>query len=256
MSRENFTPPAPAAETGPEMSTPDTLANIFFDPGTTFEALRRRPRFLAAGLIIVAFALLVTVVLLQKVDLAQFMAAQIEKSPQAAQMTPEQKEQAVALWAGPVGKVVFYVLPLVFTVILIVIGALVFMLGAMLTGGKMSFKQALSVFVYSRLPPTVLNGILSAVIIFLKPAEEIDLNKAGEGLAVSNLGALINPASPVLRAALGWFDIFTFYWMFLAALGLRKVGKISSGSAWAIVIAIWLCLLVLSVARAALFPTS
>jgi hypothetical protein len=39
---------------------------------------------------------------------------------------------------------------------------------------------------------------------------------------------------------LGSFDVFAFYGLFLAALGLRKVAKMSSGTAWTIVLTIWL----------------
>jgi hypothetical protein len=41
--------------------------------------------------------------------------------------------------------------------------------------------------------------------------------------------------------------------LFLAAIGLRKVAKISSGSAWTIVIGLWLIFVILSVAKAAIF---
>lgn len=251
MSQVNH--PTTAAATGaPAMSTPQTLANIFFEPSATFEALRERPRFLVAGLIILAFTLIITVLLLQKVNLVDFMNAQFDKNPQAAQMPPEQREQALAFWTGPGGKAVFYGLPLLFTVVMMAAGAAIYMLGGMLLGGRLSYKQALSVWVYSSFPPAVLGTILAAVIVLLKPAEEIDLNKSGAGLAVTNLGALINPASAILRAALSWFDLLTFFGMFLAAVGLRKVARISSGSAWTIVIVMWVLGILYSVARAAL----
>lgn len=257
MSEANYTTPpphAPAATTtgAPAMSTPETLANIFFEPGATFAALRERPRFLVVGLIIIALTLVVTILLMQKVNFGDFMIQQMEKSPQAAQMPPEQKQKAVEFWTGPIGKVFVYVLPVVGTVVVVAAGAAIYLLAVMLMGGKLSYKQALSVWLYSSFPPAVLGSILAVIIMFLKPAEEIDLNKSGAGLAVTNLGALIGPASPVLRAALNWFDLFTFLGMFLAATGLRKVGKISSGAAWTIVIVMWVCGIVYSVAGAAL----
>ena len=49
-------PPPPTADSrtsiAPSMSTAETLTGIFFEPGSTFEALRARPRFLFAALII------------------------------------------------------------------------------------------------------------------------------------------------------------------------------------------------------------
>lgn len=254
MSEANFTPPPPHASAGaPTMSTPETLANIYFEPGATFEALRERPRFLVAGLILVALALLVTTLLFQKVSFEQMMRAAIDKNPRTAEMSAEDKERVIAMQTGPVGKSLAFAGPAIATVIIIAAGAAIYMLGASLMGGKLSYKQALSVWTYSSFAPGLLAALLSAVLIFMKAPEDFDFNKPNAGLLVTNLGALINPASPVLRAVLSWFDLFTFFGMFLAALGLRKVGKISSGSAWAIVIAMWAVGIVLSVARAALF---
>jgi hypothetical protein len=254
MSESNFTTPPHAGEAdGPTMSTPETLTGIFFEPGRTFEALRARPRFLIAGLILLALALAVTVLLMQKVDFAQFIANQINNGPRAEQMSEAQKAAAVGFWTGPIGKVAIYVLPVVVTIIIFAAGAGLYLLATMLMGGKLSYKQALSVWVYSSFPPGILTAILSVVVLLMKPAEDIDLNKSGGGLVVTNLAALINPSSPALRGALGWFDLFTFYGMYLAALGLRKVGKLSSGSAWTIVIALWFIGMLWSAGRGALF---
>jgi hypothetical protein len=235
------------------MSTPETLSGIFFEPGRTFESLRQRPRFLVAGIILLVLSLAVTILVMQKVNFGEFITRQITSGPRSEQMTDEQKQKAIAFWTGPIGKVVVYVIPFVVTIIVFSAGAAIYLLGVMLMGGRVSYAQALSVWIYSSFPPAILQTILAVVVLFLKPADEIDLNKSGGGLVVTSLGALLNPSSPALRAALGWFDLFTFYGMFLAALGLRKVGKISSGSAWTLVIALWFIGMLLSAGRAALF---
>jgi hypothetical protein len=239
--------------TASDMSTPETLSGIFFEPGRTFEALRQRPRFLVAGMILLALSLTVTILVMQKVNFSEFITRQITSGPRSEQMTDEQKQKAVAFWTGPIGKAVVYVIPVVFTIIAFTAGAAIYLLAVMLMGGKLSYKQALSVWIYSSFPPAILQTILAVVILFMKSADEIDLNKSGGGLVVTSLGALLNPSSPALRAALGWFDLFTFYGMYLAALGLRKVGKISSGAAWTIIIALWIIGMLFSTGRAALF---
>jgi CHASE1-domain containing sensor protein len=55
------------------MSTAETLTGIFFEPSRTFEALRARPRFLVAALILLALACLVTLILYMRVDMGQYM---------------------------------------------------------------------------------------------------------------------------------------------------------------------------------------
>ncbi|MCA1635634.1 MAG: YIP1 family protein [Acidobacteria bacterium] len=252
------TPPQPssvdATSGAATMSTPETLANIFFEPGPTFEALRARPRFLVAALIIVALTVLVTVLLFQKVSFEQVVREAIDKSPRTQEMSAEQKEQIIAMQTGPGGKAIGYGAPLIGTVVILAAGAALYLLGAMMMGGKLSYKQALSVWTYSSFPPAVLGTVLALVMLFIKSPEDLDFNRPGAGLIVTNLGVLIGPeGSKLLRAALGWFDLFTFYGMFLAALGLRKVGKLSSGGAWTIVITLWLIGMILSVARTALF---
>jgi hypothetical protein len=137
------------------------------------------------------------------------------------------------------------VIPPVAVPIMIAAGAAIYLLGVMAFGGSMSYKQALSVWTYSSLPPTLLGIIVGVLVLFLKSAETLD----PEHLLVTNPGAFMNAqASPVLTAFLSQFDLLRFYGMFLAAIGLRKMGKLSSGSAWGIVIALWLIGLVLSVA--------
>lgn len=251
MSQANFTASDAA---GPSMSTPETLSGIFFEPGATFDALRARPRFLVAGLILLALGMLVAVLILQKVNYEEVVRRAIENNPRTEQMTAEQKEQAIRMQTGPVGKAIAYCAPPVFGVVMIAGGAALYLLGALLLGGRLSYKQALSVWVYASFPPAVLSTLLSVVLLFLKSADDLDFNRPGAGLLVTNLGALVGAGgSPVLRAALSWFDLFTFYGMYLAALGLRKLGKLSSGAAWTIVIVLWLLAVLFAVSRAALF---
>jgi hypothetical protein len=236
------------------MSTPETLTAIFFEPSAAFESLRARPRFLVAALILVALSLLVTVLLFQKVDYEQAIRRAFENNPRAEQMSPEQREQAIAMQTGPVARRLVYAIPLLGTAVTLAVGGALYLLAALLMGGRLSFKQAVSVWTYASFPPAVLGTLLAVIMIFLKPAEDIDLNSPGAGLVVANLGALVGPgSSPALRAALSSFDLFSFYGMFLAAVGLRKVGKLSSGSAWAVVIGLWLVWLLLRAGWAAIF---
>jgi len=249
------TPHADAQGAGPAaMSTPETLANIFFEPERTFESLRERPRFLVAGLILIALALGITALVMMKVDFTEFITNQITSGPNSAQMSDAQKQQALAFWSGPLGAVFVYVMPVVASIVLVAAGAGLYLLAALAMGGRLRYKQALAVWVYSSFPPAVLGSLVAVVLLFVKAKEDIDLGRSGAGLAVSNLGALLGKdSSPALRAALGWFDVFTFYGIFLAALGLRKVAKLSSASAWTIVIVFWLVAMLFSAGWAAAF---
>ena len=134
--------------------------------------------------------------------------------------------------------------------IMIAGGAALYMLGVMAFGGAISYKKALSVWTYSWLPPFVLGVLIAILVLFLKSPDSID----PEQIAVTNPGALLGEdSSKVLVAILNQFDLLRFYGLFLAALGLRKVGKLSSGQAWGVVLTLFLIVAFLRIIMAAIF---
>ena len=239
-----ITPPSTTAS-GPEMSTPETLSGIFFEPSRTFEALRARPRFLVAGLILLVIALIVTAVLYMRVDMGQFIRDRIEQNPNAAQMSEDQKDMQIRM-----GKTFAAVVIPLSVPITIAGGAGLYLLGALAFGGSISYRKALSVWAYSSIPPQVFGALIAILVLFLKSPETID----PETMVATNPAALMSEGtSKVLLAFLSQFDVLSFYGMFLAALGLRKMAKLSSGQAWGVVIALWAILLLLRVGSAAIF---
>lgn len=245
---------APQSQTpdGPTMTTAETLTGIFFEPGRVFESLRSRPRFLVATIITTLLVCVFTIALFQRAGYENMMRAAIENSSQADQMSPEQKERAIDMYSNPALKALNYLSPLIAITMIFAAGAALYMLGVMLMGRSLSYVQGLSVWAYSSLPPAVLSMLVSFVLLFLKSKEELETIQPGRSLAQANLGILVDPkASPTLAAALGSFDIFAFYGLFLAALGLHKVARLSSGAAWGIVLGLWLVGLIFRVGLAA-----
>jgi hypothetical protein len=253
----NLTPHAYAAAQepppdGPQMTTVETLTGIFFEPGRTFESLRARPRFIAAAAITAILTCVFTITFFQRAGYENVMRAAIENSPRSDQMSPEQKERALAIYANPAVKAINYVSPLIAVAAIYAAGAALYLLGVMLMGRSISYLQALSVWTYSSFAPSVLAILVSLVLLFLKSQDELETMQPGRSLARANLGILVDPkASPVLAALLGSFDIFVFYGLFLAALGLRKVARLSAGAAWGIALGLWLVGIILKIALAA-----
>jgi hypothetical protein len=177
--------------------------------------------------------------------MAQFIRDRMERSPNAAQQTEQQKEMGIKI-----GKAIGAVGVPLSVPITIAGGAALYLLGAMMMGGAINYKKAVSVWTYSALPPSILAGLTAILVLLLKAPDTVD----PEHLAVTNPGALMsNEASPILVAALSQFDILRFYGLFLAAVGLRRVAKLSSGAAWTIVLGLWALGLVLRVGSAAIF---
>lgn len=265
---QNFQPPPPPypipqreAPTGPVMSTAETLTGIFFEPGRVFESFRVRPRFLVASLIVLVVSASFTWLFFFRAGYENVMRAILEHSPG---MNPEGVERALQMYNNPIFKVINFTSPIYGLAMIFAGGAAIYLLGVMAMGKKMTYPQALAVWTYSTLPPALLLGIANIVLLFLRPSENIDpgaLNRGGLVQAnlstVAQLAGLIDPkAHPALGAAFGAFDIFAFYGLFLAALGLQKVAKLSTGAAWGIVLAPWLVKVVFSIAIAALFGSS
>jgi hypothetical protein len=224
----------------PQMTEAATLGNIFIEPGSTFEDLRRKPRFVLALLIVALLTTAYFFALNYKVGEAgtrQFIGEQIDKSPQAGQLTADQRNNAIDLQMT-IGNVVRFTMP-VFVVIATLIGALLYWLGAKAFGGTGNFLHGLSVWVYSSLPPTVVAMIANFIVLAFKTAEEIDLATSQRGVIHANLGFLIDGKSmPVLATLISVFDLFAIWGWILASIGLQKTNKISSGSAWAVTIII------------------
>ncbi|HEX7722097.1 MAG TPA: Yip1 family protein [Pyrinomonadaceae bacterium] len=240
-------PPFTKSESAPAetLSTPATLTGIFFEPGRVFTALRDRPRFLIAGLVLLFLTIGVTAVVYQRIDMGQYIRDKMEKSPRNANSTPEQKEMGVKI--GKIVGAVGIPLSVPFT---IAAGAGLYLLGVMAFGGSITYKKSLAVWVYSSLPPAVFASVVAILVLFLKAADTID----PEHMLVTNPGAFLGPdSSPVMVALLSQFDLIRFYGLFLAALGLRKVAKLSSGSAWGIVLTFFIIRAVLAIASAAIF---
>lgn len=246
-------PPFPQKEqlTGPQLSTTETLTGIFFDPARVFESFRPRPRFLVAAIIITLLTLIFTIGFFQRVGYENVMRAALESGPQADSMSEDDKERALTIYRNPIVKAFTYASPIINMAIFFAAGAGIYLLGVMAMGKSTTYSRMLAVWTYSTLPPFLLSMLANFVLLFLKSPDELDVTQMARGLVHANLSFLVDSkANPVLSTLLGAFDVFKFYGLFLASLGLQKVAKLSSGSAWTVVIVIWLIGTVVAIAWA------
>ncbi|MEZ5425736.1 MAG: Yip1 family protein [Pyrinomonadaceae bacterium] len=235
-------PPLPeelaAEKQEPEMSEVGTLGSIFFEPGRTFEDLRRKPRFIFAAVIICIITMAWVFSFQQKIGterIRSYISEQIDKNPRAASMTPEQKTQAVNMQMT-ISSVVRYAVP-IFVLIGLALGGLFYWLGGKVMGGSITYLQALSVWVYSSFPPAVIYYVANLIVLFLKSADEIEVTAGQKGLVPANPTLFVGGAEmPVLTTLISVFDFFLIWGWILAAIGLHKTGKLTKGSAWAVVL--------------------
>ncbi len=251
-------PPIPeeikAIENPPQMSEPATLGNIFFEPGKTFEDMRRKPRFLIAGLIIIIFSAIFQILFIQKIGYENIVRARIESSSQTEQLPKEQKDKIIQQQSSPIFKGIAYAILPVAVVLSFLIGGLIYWLGANAMGGSAKFLHGVSVWVYSSLPPSIIFVLANILVLFLKSVDDIDIIRSQSGLIQANPGFFMDAKiHPVLTALLSGLDLFAIFGWVLAAIGLQKVAKISSGSAWAVVLAVGLIGIAFKVIAALIF---
>ncbi len=240
-SAEWQAPPPPekiAPAESAQMSELATIGNIFFEPGRTFEDLRRKPRFILATIIISLLTTAYAFGLYYKVGddgIRQFAMEQIEKNASASAMDSAAKTRAVDLQLM-IGKVVRYALPIIVAVIML-IGGLFYWGGAKAFGGTGNFMHGWSVFLYSSIPPTIISSIANFIVLAFKSADEIDIASSQRGVIHASPALFIGGKTmPVLTTVLGTLDLFMIWGWILAAIGLRITNRLSSGSAWAVVL--------------------
>ncbi|MGI8639197.1 MAG: Yip1 family protein [Pyrinomonadaceae bacterium] len=219
-----------------QMSEVATLGNIFFEPGNTFEDLRRKPRFLLAGIISILVVSLFQFMFVQKVGFERIIRERFEANSRVQQMPEDQKAKLIEQQTGQTAKIISYVATPIVLIIVFLIGGLIYWLGANAMGGSAKFSQGLSVWTYASFPPTLIAMLANFLVLFLKSADDIEISSSQNGLIQANPSFFIDKGSPVLSAVLATFDLFSIWGWILAAIGLRIVGKISSGAAWAIVL--------------------
>jgi hypothetical protein len=250
-------PPLPETikpEEQAEMSEVATLGNIFFDPGATFEDLRRKPRFVLAMLLIIFSFSAFQIAFVEKVGLKKIIAARFESNSRAQQMPVDQKNQMIEQQSAPMFKYISYVATPIVMAIALFLGGLLYWLGIGAMGGKTGFLNGVAVWVYSSLPPTIVAMAANFLVLMIKPVDDIDLASSQQGLVSANPTMFMDlKGSPALAAVLSAIDLFAIWGLILAAIGLSRVGKLSSGAAWGVVLAISLFFLAIRVAFASFF---
>jgi len=258
---QEFQPPPPpfsaeeyAEEPAPEISEVQSLTSIFYEPATVFESFRKKPRFFSALIIILVLITLWVGAYFSKVGFENFIRADIENSSGASQMSKDDIDKRVEQASHPVVKYFAIGGQTIAVIIFFFVFVLLYFLGVMLMGGKMSFLQSMGVTAYSWFPTVLISTLLNFILLFVKPTDSYDTALGIRGLVQANLGFLVNAKTqPILSALLSSFDVFQFYGMFLVAVGMRITGRISSGSAWSIAIGVWLLGVAIRIFFAAVF---
>jgi hypothetical protein len=247
-----------------KMSTPGTLAGVFFSPGDTFKNLRFHPRWFVPLLILSALTAVYTNAFISRLGAERVANYAIDKTlemsflgDQARQQIESGRNQAIADTKDPVkrtGQAVNSFVGLVFWTAFI---AAVFFLFAIAMGGKMNFWQAFSVAAYVSFAVGIVRYLLSFIFLYIKDPAEIHPILGQGSLVQDSPNILVKSAEhPVLYVLLGAISVLGLYWIILNIIGLKNAGEKVSGSiATTATVVVWLVGVVLGVVMALLFPS-
>ena len=230
------------------------VIGALFNPRPTFEDIGRKPSWVVPMLILIVLNIGITTVFSQRVGWRAFMEQQIEKSRSAQQalqqLSPEQREQRLALQAK-VANVFGYVGGIVgVPVVLMIIGAIFMGIFNATSSAELDLNTSMSVAAHAYMPFAIA-ALLGLIILCIKPPDAIDL----QSLIASNLGAFLGNSAPQwLKSLCTSLDIFTFWVLGLMAFGYSVVRpkKIKMGSALTWIVGIWIAFVLIKVGFAAL----
>lgn len=98
----------------------------------------------------------------------------------------------------------------------------IFFLGTLLVRGQTAFPKVLSVTAYSGFATGLVQYLLTAVVVVIKPPD-IDAILE-QNMTMSNLGLLVPKDAPVwISVLLKQFDFFTIWYLVLITIGLAAV---------------------------------
>lgn len=233
------TTPMPEAQAQPQalISPIGRIIGIFFSPKATFEDIVRKPSWVLPILLGTILSIAVSFSINQRMNWREFMSQQIEKSPRAAQLSAEQKQQQIE--GGAKFTPVFtYAIGVCGPILAALIIGLVMWGAYSLIGGiSTNFSTAFGITAHAFLTGLV-SSPLFILILYLKPFGTADL----ENPVAANLAAILpDDAAKWLVALCKSFDLFTFWTLILLAIGFAAVNpkKLKGAKSFTIAFSVW-----------------
>ncbi len=234
----------------PPPSTAEALVGVLTAPSSTFKALAARPTwsFLAPLVILLIVATLSNFFFMKRADMEQVIRTQIRQSPNSAQMTQANMDQAVQMGL----KIAKYSMYFSFVImpIFLVVMALIFWLAILISGERITFGNCFRVICWGQIP-RALSLLLFILIIFLKDPTYIDPGNP----IMSNLGAILglDRLGKPLYALLSDLDIFAVWTLWLYSVGFAAFAKSKTGKMAGVVFGLYAIYIAGHVAFKAIF---
>jgi hypothetical protein len=211
------------------------MLTVLTSPGKTFCSIAERPTWAAPLVLFMLLTALVGFLVHQRTDYREVMEWTVQH--RGMEMDQDRMDKAVDMQErfGGVGAVIGSVVVVIFTLLV----TLLYLLGLKLAGGELKYVDALAVGLYGSMPVAV-QLLLTAAVLLPRKTLEVSQIMSRNFLA-SNLGFFAPAdAGPVLNNLLACFDVFAIWALVLLVIGFRRVAKVSTAGATAVVVVVWL----------------
>jgi Yip1 domain len=242
----------PAAESSPAEGAPDVgaLARIpgaLFSPGSTFEAIARRPTWIPPVVLWTILSVAIAAVLVPRIDYEKLTRRAMEKR---GQTVSEDRLQSIVEQQKKIGGAFTYAISACTPVVITLLVAAVLLGSFKAFGWELTFKQSLGAAAHAFLP-----GMVGAILllVLLPRRETVDPSAIGD-LLRSNLGFLVErDSAKALHSLLGSLDLFSIWSLVLFSIGYSAAAKIRRGQAAAVVVSLWAVFVLARAGLAAVF---
>ena len=236
-------------------STMQRLIGSIVSPLQTFADIARNPTWIAPVFIFLVLGLATTTIFSRRVGFESVINKQLEQSPRAANMTPEQRQQ-LAEKQAPIARIFGYAGAVVAPFLLVVVLALIFFVlfkiyGSVVSVPDIPYTTSLGIVSFAFMPQVIKN-IIGLLILLVRSPDSIDI----QNLVPSNYGALLGDgAAKWMVALMTRLDIFNFWVIALIALGFWQISpkRFNYAACVAIVAGMYLLYVLVVVGFAALF---
>lgn len=235
--------PAPESQPQAAISPVGRIIGMFFSPKATFEDIVRAPSWIAPVAVIVALSLVGVIALNSHFDWRGYMAQQIEKSPRAANLSPEQKQQQIdgGVKMAPIFAYVFGIpAPIV---ILLVVALVLWGAYNLMAGAGVNFQQSFAIVAHAWVPISIVGSFIFLLVLFLKPIGSFDLDNP----VATNLAVLLpDDAAKWLVALCKNIDLFEIWKLLLLGMGFAAVNprKLKGAKSYMIVFGVFVAYVV------------
>jgi hypothetical protein len=215
------------------------LSAILFEPGKVFEEIKRRPTWVGIWVVLALVATAGQYVAVTRVDNETYMRQALAWNPLTKNMAEDQIQKILSQPRSAFQHYMPVALASVTTLIVYLFLAGVFLLAFVLTGASLTYKKALAVTFWAMAPPAIILTLLAIVFMLVKEPDSLDVIDISRNVASNPAVAVDGKTNPLLHSLLARIDLFSFWTIYLLALGFATVAETKLGKAAGVIVVLW-----------------